>query len=73
LTIAVLAKDNADPATGCEYRCQIGDGGFILRFGDGTVTDASWKARCFMHGPIDRDTTNWSPRWTTKPDLKPTA
>jgi hypothetical protein len=144
MTIAVLAKDNADPATGCEYGRQIGDGGFILRFGDGTVTDASWKAKCFMHGPIDRDTTNpkvrseplpkdwhapsfddsswanateysqeridpkepffqhdfsgakwiwtsdldldntvvlrkrvekpnWSPRWTTKPDLKPTA
>jgi len=55
MTIAVLAKDNADPATGCEYGRQIGDGGFILRFADGTVTDASWKAKCFFHGPIDRD------------------
>ncbi len=54
MTIAVLAKDNADPKTGCEYGRQIGDGGFILKFADGTVTDARWKARCFMHGPVDR-------------------
>jgi len=58
MTIAVLAKDNADPKTGCEYGRQIGDGGFILKFGDGTVTDATWKAKCFFHGPIDRDTAN---------------
>jgi hypothetical protein len=58
MTIAVLAKDNADPKTGCEYGRQIGDGGFILKFGDGTVTDASWKARCFFHGPVNRDTAN---------------
>lgn len=55
MTIAVLAKDNADPVTGCEYGRQIGDGGFILKFGDGTVTTASWKAKCIMHGPIDRN------------------
>lgn len=53
LTIAVLAKDNADPATGFEYGNHIGDGGFILRFSDGTVTNASWKARCFFRGPLD--------------------
>ena len=53
MTIAVLAKDNADPRTGCEYGRSIGDGGFILKFADGTVTDASWKARCFHHGPVD--------------------
>jgi hypothetical protein len=58
MTIAVLAKDNADPATGCEYGRQIGDGGFILKFSDGTVTSASWKAKCFHHGPIDRDTAS---------------
>ena len=58
MTIAVLAKDNADPQTGCEYGRQIGDGGFILKFADGTVTDATWKAKCFFHGPIDRDTAN---------------
>jgi hypothetical protein len=58
MTIAVLAKDNADPKTGCEYGRQIGDGGFILKFADGTVTDGTWKAKCFSHGPIDRDTAN---------------
>jgi hypothetical protein len=58
MTIAVLAKDNADPKTGCEYGNAIGDGGFILKFADGTVTDASWKAKCFFHGPIQGDTAN---------------
>lgn len=58
MTIAVLAKDNADPVTGCEYGRQVGDGGFILKFGDGTVTNASWKAKCVMHGPIDRNTAD---------------
>ena len=52
LTIAVLAKDNADPATGLEYGDHVGDGGFILKFSDGTVTNASWKARCFFRGPL---------------------
>lgn len=58
MTIAVLAKDNADPRTGCEYGDAIGDGGFILAFADGTVTDASWKAKCFHHGPIEGDAAN---------------
>ncbi|RLT07921.1 MAG: hypothetical protein DWI21_08860 [Planctomycetota bacterium] len=59
MTIAVMAKDNADPKTGMEYaNTQIGDAGFILKFGDGTVTNASWKAKKFSWGPIDRDTKN---------------
>jgi hypothetical protein len=58
MTIAVLAKDNADPKTGMEYGTSIGEGGFILKFGDGTVTNASWKAKNFFHGPINGDTTN---------------
>ena len=59
MTIAAKARDNADPKTGMEYaNTNIGDGGFILRFGDGTVTDARWKAKCFSSGPIDRDTKN---------------
>ena len=37
---------------------QIGDAGFILKFGDGTVTNSSWKARKFSWGPIDHDTKN---------------
>jgi hypothetical protein len=59
MTIAVMARDNADPRTGMEYaNTNIGDGGFILKFGDGTVTNARWKARAFSTGPIDRDTKN---------------
>ncbi len=59
MTIAVLAKDNADPNTGMEYaNTNIGDGGFILKFGDGTVTDASWKAKRFSWGPVGGDTKN---------------
>jgi hypothetical protein len=59
MTIAVMAKDNCDPKTGMEYaNTNIGDGGFILKFGDGTVTNAQWKAKAFSTGPIDRDTKN---------------
>ncbi|MCX6953983.1 MAG: hypothetical protein NTV51_17685 [Verrucomicrobia bacterium] len=53
LTIAVLAKDNADPSTGLEYGNQIGDAGFILKLGDGTVTNAKWKAKAFFTGPLN--------------------
>jgi hypothetical protein len=58
MTIAVLVKDNADPKTGLEYGTSIGDGGFCLKFGDGTATSFKWKAKNFFHGPINRDTTN---------------
>jgi hypothetical protein len=59
MTIAVMAKDNSDPKTGMEYaNTNIGDGGFILKFGDGTVTNAKWKARKFSWGPLGRDTRN---------------
>lgn len=59
MTIAVMAKDNADPKTGMEYaNTNIGDAGFILKFGDGTVTDARWKAKSFSKGPINGDTKN---------------
>ena len=59
MTIAVMAKDNADPKTGMEYaNTHIGDGGFILKFGDGTVSNGNWKAKKFSWGPIDRDTKN---------------
>lgn len=66
MTIAVLAKDNADPKSGMEYaNTNIGDGGFILKFGDGTVTNAKWKAKKFSWGPVDRDTK--SPRVESLP------
>lgn len=58
MTIAVLAKDNADPRNGMEYGTSIGDGGFILKFADGTVTNARWKAKNFFHGPVNGDTAN---------------
>ena len=58
MTIAVLAKDNADPKTGLEYGNHIGDGGFIIKFADGTVSDAKWKAKNFFKGPIHGDVKN---------------
>jgi hypothetical protein len=59
MTIAVMAQDNADPKTGMEYaNTNIGDAGFILKFGDGTVTNAKWKAMSFSTGPVMRDTKN---------------
>jgi hypothetical protein len=58
MTIAVMAKDNADPKTGLEYGSHIGDAGFILKFADGTVSNASWKAKSFFKGPLNRDVAN---------------
>jgi len=58
MTIAVMAKDNADPKTGLEYGNHIGDGGFILKFADGRVTDAKWKAKSFFKGPLNGDVQN---------------
>jgi hypothetical protein len=59
MTIAVMARDNADPKTGMEYaNTNIGDGGFILKFADGTITDATWKAKAFSTGPVGGDTKN---------------
>ncbi len=46
MTIAVIAKDNFDARTGMEYaNTNIGDGGFILKLSDGTVTNGEWKAK----------------------------
>lgn len=58
MTIAVMAKDNADPKTGLEYGDRIGDGGFIIKFGDGTVSNATWKAKSFFRGPLNADVRN---------------
>ncbi len=68
MTIAVMAKDNADPKTGMEYGTSIGDGGFILKFGDGTVTNATWKAKSFFRGPLGGDTANPKVEHTPIPD-----
>ena len=59
MTIAVMGIDNADPDTGMEYaNTNIGDGGLILKLGDGTVTSASWKVKAISTGPIGGDTEN---------------
>ena len=58
MTIAVLAKDNADPKTGLEYGTQIGDAGFILKLADGTVSSTAWKAKNFFKGPLNRIISN---------------
>ncbi len=58
MTIAVMVKDNADPKTGLEYGDHIGDGGFIIKFADGTVSNATWKVQSFFKGPLDRDVKN---------------
>lgn len=58
MTIAVLAKDNADPKTGLEYGTSIGDAGLCIKFADGTVTNAAWKAKNFFHGPVNGDTAS---------------
>ena len=39
---------------GMEYeRWNVGDGGFIAKFSDGTKTDASWKCRAFYMSPLE--------------------
>ncbi len=58
MTLAVIAHDNADPQTGLEYGNHIGDGGLILKFADGTVTDASWKVKVLERGPLNSDIAN---------------
>ncbi len=67
MTIAVLAKDNADPKTGLEYTNQIGDAGFILKLGDGTLTSAAWKVKTIFKGPLNRNTINPKVAYTAIP------
>lgn len=67
MTIAVIAKDNADPKTGLEYGTQMGDGGFILKLGDGTVTNATWKAKAFFRGPLNRNIASPTVEYTEIP------
>lgn len=65
MTIAIIAHDNADPKTGLEYGDHIGDAGLVLKFADGTVTDATWKVKVIERGPIGGDVKN--PRTETEP------
>ena len=68
MTIAIMAKDNADPKTGLEYGDHIGDGGFIIKFADGTVSNAKWKAKNFFKGPLNHDAANPKAEHTPIPD-----
>ena len=68
MTIAIMAKDNADPKTGMEYGDHVGDGGFIIKFADGTVSNATWKAKNFFKGPLNHDTKNPVVEHTPIPD-----
>ena len=68
MTIAIMAKDNADPKTGLEYGDHIGDGGFIIKFADGTVSNAKWKAKNFFKGPLNRDVKTPKVEHTPIPD-----
>lgn len=55
MTIAVMAKDNADPDTGMEYdNTRIGDEGFIRKGSDGTVKKAHDDARPSTPGKRNR-------------------
>jgi hypothetical protein len=56
-TIAVLAQDWEDKlGLGMEVfggnEWHSGDGGFVARFSDGTVTNSSWKAQSFAIAPL---------------------
>lgn len=68
MNIAVMAKDNADPKTGMEYGNRIGDTGFIIRFADGPVSNATWKAKNFFTGPLNGDTKNPKVKTTPIPE-----
>lgn len=67
MTIAILAKDNADPKTGLEYGNHIGDAGLILKFADGTVTSAQWKTKVLFTGPLDKDIRKPAVRYEPPP------
>ena len=58
MTIAIMGRDNADPKTGLEYGDHIGDAGLIVKFSDGTVTNAKWKAKNYFKGPLNGDVKN---------------
>jgi hypothetical protein len=55
ITYAVKMVDwGSHIGIGMEYaRNNVGDGGFIARFSDGTVTSAAWKAAPFYIAPLD--------------------
>ena len=48
MTIAVMAKENGNPKTDMEYGNNIGHAGFISKFSDGTVSNATWRAKSYF-------------------------
>lgn len=54
MTIAIIAKDYADPVTGLEYdNTKVGDGGLIVHLSNGTVSSTAWKAKVIERGPLN--------------------
>lgn len=56
MVIAVKAIDFYIEGTGLEYNnTKAGDGGFILKFSDGTATNGTWKAKKVEWGPTNME------------------
>jgi hypothetical protein len=55
MTLALRAVDWEEHlGVGMEYaRYNVGDGGVVASFSDGTLTDESWKAEAFYFAPLD--------------------
>ncbi len=55
LTVAVQLVDwGTHLGVGMEYDSyNVGDGGFIARFSDGTITNADWSCQVFYVAPVD--------------------
>lgn len=74
VTFAVKLVDwGTHLGVGMEYaRWNVGDGGFIARFSDGTETGASWKCRAFYISPLeDRECVQPGPDSSACPERPP--
>ena len=74
LTYAVKLVDwGTHLGVGMEYdRWNVGDGGFIARFSDGTETGADWKCRAYYISPIeDRSCVGPGPDSSACPERPP--
>ena len=69
MTIAIRARDFADPETGLEYDgTNIGDGGLIVSIDGVVVSDDAWRVRTIHHGPIDSNMNRPRVRRSAEPD-----